>query len=85
VPPLVSGVSVGGFSRDRLQRQAAFGLSRKTGDESHDRDKDCGAHGLTDRNRRPYRHANQLPLVVAFQSVRGARESVVDASGGGSV
>ena len=25
---------------------------------------DCGLDGLTDRSRRPYRHANQLPMQV---------------------
>jgi hypothetical protein len=36
----------------------------------HDRYKDYGVHGLTDRSRRPYRHANQLPLVLEKQIVR---------------
>ena len=42
---------------------AEFGISRKTGYKIFDRYKDYGLHGLTDRSRRPYRHANQLPLV----------------------
>ena len=41
-----------------------FGISRKTGYKIYDRYTDYGLQGLTDRNRRPYRHANQLPLVV---------------------
>ena len=41
-----------------------FGISRKTGYKIYDRYKDCGIQGLTDRSRRPYRHANQLPMVV---------------------
>jgi putative transposase len=41
-----------------------FGISRKTGYKIFDRYKDCGIQGLTDRSRRPYRHANQLPMVV---------------------
>jgi putative transposase len=49
---------------------AEFGLSRKTGYKLFDRYKDYGAHGLTDRSRRPYRQANQLPLVVETQMVR---------------
>ena len=49
---------------------AEFGISRKTGYKLFDRYKDYGAHGLTDRSRRPYRHANQLPLVVETQIVR---------------
>jgi putative transposase len=49
---------------------AEFGISRKTGYKIFDRYKDYGAHGLTDRSRRPYRHANQLPLVLETQIVR---------------
>jgi putative transposase len=49
---------------------AEFGISRKTGYKIFDRYKDYGAHGLTDRSRRPYRHANQLPLVIETQIVR---------------
>ena len=37
---------------------------RKTGYKIYERYKDCGVHGLTDRSRRPYRHANQLPMPV---------------------
>ena len=40
---------------------AEFGISRKTGYKIFDRYKDCGLQGLTDRSRRPYRHANRLP------------------------
>lgn len=43
---------------------AEFGISRKTGYEIYERYKDCGVDGLTDRSRRPYRHANQLPMAV---------------------
>ena len=43
---------------------AEFGISRKTGYKIFDRYKDCGLEGLTDRSRRPYRHANQLPMPV---------------------
>jgi putative transposase len=49
---------------------AAFGISRKTGYKIYDRYKDYGVHGLTDRSRRPYRQANQLPLVLETQIVR---------------
>lgn len=38
-----------------------FNISRKTGYKIFDRYKACGIEGLTDRSRRPYRHANQLP------------------------
>ncbi len=39
-----------------------FNISRKTGYKIWDRYKNCGLEGLTDRSRRPYRYANQLPL-----------------------
>src|SRR5438552_890721 len=51
-----------------------FGISRKTGYKIFDRYKDCGIQGLTDRSRRPYRHANQLPLVVEKAIVALKRE-----------
>jgi putative transposase len=51
-----------------------FGISRKTGYKIRDRYKDYGLHGLTDRSRRPYRHANQLPLVLEKQIVGLKRE-----------
>ena len=41
-----------------------FGISRKTGYKIFDRYQDCGVQGLTDRSRRPYRYANQLPFQV---------------------
>ena len=41
-----------------------FGISRKTGYKIFDRYQHCGLHGLTDRSRRPYRYANQLPEQV---------------------
>ena len=41
-----------------------FGISRKTGYEIFDRYQECGIHGLTDRSRRPFRYANQLPFQV---------------------
>lgn len=41
-----------------------FGVSRKTGYKLFNRYKDSGLEGLTDRSRRPYRHANQLPFQV---------------------
>ena len=39
-----------------------FDISRKTGYKIFQRYKDCGLKGLTDRSRRPYRQANQLPF-----------------------
>ena len=41
-----------------------FGFSRKTGYKIFNRYKECGLHGLEDRSRRPYRHANSLPFQV---------------------
>jgi putative transposase len=41
-----------------------FGVSRKTGYKIFDRYQECGVQGLTDRSRRPYRYANQLPFQV---------------------
>jgi len=41
-----------------------FGISRKTGYKIFDRYQECGIQGLTDRSRRPYRYANQLPFQV---------------------
>ena len=39
-----------------------FGISRKTGYKIFDRYQECGMPGLTDRSRRPYRNAHQLPF-----------------------
>src|SRR4030088_466710 len=39
-----------------------FGISRKTGYKIFDRYQECGMQGLTDRSRRPYRYAHQLPF-----------------------
>jgi len=47
-----------------------FGISRKTGYKIYDRYKAHGAVGLTDRSRRPLRHANQLPTVIERLIVR---------------
>ncbi len=41
-----------------------FGISRKTGYKIFNRYKNAGLEGLTDRSRRPYRQANQLPFQV---------------------
>src|SRR5215472_13940048 len=46
----------------RLCRE--FEISRKTGYKIFSRYKDCGLQGLTDRSRRPYRHARQLPFQI---------------------
>jgi putative transposase len=41
-----------------------FDVSRKTGHKIFNRYKACGLEGLTDRSRRPYRHANRLPWQI---------------------
>ena len=41
-----------------------FGISRVTGYKIYERYKSCGLDGLSDRSRRPYRHANKLPYQV---------------------
>jgi len=41
-----------------------FGIARKTGYKIFNRYKALGLEGLTDRSRRPYRHANQLPFQI---------------------
>jgi hypothetical protein len=43
-----------------------FGVSRKTGYKILERYNSCGLEGLTDRSRRPYRHANQLPVQIGL-------------------
>ncbi|NTI14950.1 helix-turn-helix domain containing protein, partial [Agrobacterium rhizogenes] len=47
-----------------------FGISRKTGHKIINRYNDSGLQGLTDRSRRPYRHANQLPFQIEKLIVR---------------
>jgi len=42
----------------------SFGISRKTGYKIFERYKTMGLEGLTDRSRRPYRQANQLPFQI---------------------
>jgi putative transposase len=51
-----------------------FDVSRKTGYKIFQRYKDCGLEGLTDRSRRPYRQANQLPFQIEQLIVRLKRE-----------
>lgn len=41
-----------------------FGISRKTGYKIVRRYNDSGLEALTDRSRRPYRHANKLPFQI---------------------
>ena len=51
-----------------------FDVSRKTGYTIFQRYKDCGLDGLTDRSRRPYRHANRLPFQIEKRIVQLKRE-----------
>src|SRR5262245_10851671 len=51
-----------------------FGISRKTGYKVFDRYQQCGIEGLTDRSRRPYRYANQLPFQVENYILNVKRE-----------
>ena len=54
---LLDGEKMAGLCRE-------FSIARKTGYKIYTRYKDCGLEGLTDRSRRPYRHANQLPVQI---------------------
>ena len=47
-----------------------FGISRKTGYKILTRYNEVGLEGLTDRSRRPYRHANRLPFQIETLIVR---------------
>ena len=51
-----------------------FGISRKTGYKIFDRYQQCGLEGLSDRARRPFRYANQLPESVEAAIVSAKRE-----------
>ena len=51
-----------------------FGISRKTGYKIYTRYKNCGIDGLTDRSRRPQRHATQLPIAIEKWIVRLKQE-----------
>ena len=51
-----------------------FDISRKTGYKLFARYKDCGVEGLTDRSRRPYRHANRLPFQIETLIVQLKKE-----------
>ena len=51
-----------------------FGISRKTGYKIFKRYEECGLEGLSDRSRRPFRYANQLPEQVEAAVVAAKRE-----------
>lgn len=52
-----------------------FGISRKTGYKIFERYQQCGVEGLSDRTRRPFRYANQLPEPVEAAIVSAKREN----------
>ena len=52
----------------------AFGISRKTGYKIFERYKEYGLEALTDRSRRPFRYANQLPQQIEGLIVAAKRE-----------
>src|SRR5713101_8423587 len=60
---LLDGEKMAGLCRQ-------FGISRKTGYKILTRYNEIGLEGLTDRSRRPYRHANQLPFQIETRIVR---------------
>jgi transposase len=51
-----------------------FAISRKTGYKIYDRYKEYGLEALTDRSRRPWRYANQLPQQVEAAILNLKRE-----------
>jgi putative transposase len=51
-----------------------FDISRKTGYKIFARYQKCGLEGLTDRSRRPQRHANQLPFQIEARIVQLRKE-----------
>jgi hypothetical protein len=54
---LLDGEKMAGLCRE-------FGISRKTGYKILTRYNEIGLEGLTDRSRRSYRHAKQLPIQI---------------------
>jgi len=64
---LLDGEKMAGLCRQ-------FGISRKTGYKILRRYNDSGLEALTDRSRRPYRHANQLPFQIEALIVRLKQE-----------
>jgi hypothetical protein len=51
-----------------------FAISRKIGYKIFDRYQECRVQGLTDRSRRPYRYAHQLPFQVENYILNVKRE-----------
>ena len=75
---LRTGVPLGGRKLGEMGVWARNNLSHLTDAEIaalyFQRYKDCGLEGLTDRSRRPYRQANQLPLQIEKLIVRLKRD-----------
>ena len=67
VARLLEGESMAGLCRD-------FGISRKTGYKIWDRYKETGLQGLSDRDRRPYKQANQLPFQIEKLIIQAKKE-----------
>ncbi len=67
IAKLLDGESMSSLCRE-------FGISRKTGYKIRDRYKTCGIDGLTNRSRRPYKQANQLPMQIEKIIVQAKRE-----------
>ncbi len=67
VARLLEGEKMAGLCRE-------FEISRKTGHKIFNRYQECGLEGLTDRSRRPYRHANRLPFQVETLIVQLKKE-----------
>lgn len=53
---------------------AEFGISRKTGHKIWKRYKDFGIDALEDRIRRPYRYANQIPVLLEKYIVKAKKD-----------
>lgn len=51
-----------------------FGIARKTGYKIWNRYRDVGLKALSDRSRRPYRYANQIPIQIEKYIVRCKEE-----------
>jgi len=67
VARLLDGEKMAGLCRE-------FGISRKTGYKILGRYHDSGLEALSDRSRRPYRQANQLPFQIETLIVRLKQE-----------
>ena len=67
VARLLEGEKMAGLCRE-------FDISRKTGHKIFTRYRACGLEGLTDRSRRPYRHANRLPFQIETLIVQLKKE-----------